>query len=286
MSGHTLTIPRLPDQAIVDCLVHISNLLSNHPISASIGLLGGGSITFDPIKYEADDKLSSVLNKRSTLINTASYSVGGFSITVYRGGRAKPKSPFTDEVTLNPSNQCSLSEEEKLELTYIVVNELNAFHPNRALLPIGSEADTQLAALHESTLSRLEKLGESLIKETHQYRLKIDEELADKSKHLDAELSRQKENLDNQYQSKLESIVQKEIELEALRKSIDDKSNTHARRQLRKDIISEIKNRQSKFSLTDGTNKLRRPVAIAIIGLIFIFVQECQGIERLSLNGT
>lgn len=271
MSAQSLTIPRLEDRAIIDCLVQISKLLPQHAPNVSLGLLGGGNHGFDPLKHENDQRLSSLLNKKSTLIATASYSVGGFNITIYRGGRTEHKSPYTDEVVLNPSGQCKLSEDEKLELTYTIVEQLRAFDVGRVVGLKGSEAEFQLAAIHESTLSRLEKLGESLIEETHRYRLKVDEELAEKSNHLDTELNRQKEALEDQCQAKLVSIEQKEHELEALRKSIDDKSNTHARRQLRKDIISEIKSRQSKFFLTDGTNKLRRPIAIAIIGLILIF---------------
>ena len=41
---------------------------------------------------------------------------------------------------------------------------------------------------------------------------------------------------------------------------------------IRRDILKEIKARQTKFSLTDGTNSLRKPIAIAMLGLIGIFV--------------
>jgi len=126
-----------------------------------------------------------------------------------------------------------------------------------------------LASIHESTLSRLEKLNEELLVKTHDYRQLLDAEFKDKIIKFEEHKLDQLKNLDSQKSLAEEQISKKEEEFEKRIKELDDKSNTHARRQIRKDILKEIKERQTTFNLTHGTNKLRTPVAKAILALIW-----------------
>ncbi len=80
------------------------------------------------------------------------------------------------------------------------------------------------------------------------------------------------QELQNKHQKLIDELKIKETEFEEKQKALDSKSNTHARRQIRKDIIGEIKKRQTEFKLTNGTNELRLPIAISMIILIIIFL--------------
>ena len=118
----------------------------------------------------------------------------------------------------------------------------------------------------------MEKLNEELTRTTHNYRNKLDEEFAKKEMALNAQIEESK-NILNQDIANKEQILKAEKEaLEKQRKELDDKSNTHARRQIRKDILEEIKRRQQQFALTAGTNALRKPVAYAMYALIVLFL--------------
>lgn len=59
--------------------------------------------------------------------------------------------------------------------------------------------------------------------------------------------------------------------MEARLKKIDDRNAKHARRALRDDIITELNKRDTSFTLTKGTQRLRWPVwaIIVIAGLLF-----------------
>lgn len=143
--------------------------------------------------------------------------------------------------------------------------------PKKAIGNTQSKEQQELAALHEATLTRLESLNESLITETQTFRVKLEEEFQRKSKTLENEYKARETNLEADFESKSKSLEQSQNDLKAQRDALDDKSNTHARRQLRKDIIAEIKNRQTEFKLTEGTNKLRHPIAIAMVFLMIFF---------------
>lgn len=266
-----IIIPRLEDRSLIDCFSMISKRFPDYPSHANLNFLGGSGTVINPLNFNDDESISLIISKRSTLIENASYTIGGYNISFYRGCNTAPKNAFTDEINLKPSAQCKLTDPEKIELAHIIINELKAFNPDRALGINASTAETQLAAMHESTLTRLEKLAESIISDTNNYRVEVDNRFNDRIRNYENESATYKQKLELDYQQKIISLQQKESDLELLRKSIDDKSNTHARRQLRKDIITEIKNRQSKFSLTDGTNGLRRPIAWAMFALIFMF---------------
>lgn len=144
-------------------------------------------------------------------------------------------------------------------------------HPSRS---IGSNSpeQTQLEAIHTATLERLESLNESLIRETHTYRTKIDEEYLERKKEIEDKYKQDAKLLKGKFSEKSDKLDLEKAELENLRNSLDDRNNTHARREIRKDILKEIKNRQEKFELTTGTNRLRKPIFIAMLGLITVFV--------------
>ena len=135
-----------------------------------------------------------------------------------------------------------------------------------------SKEQEELASIHEATLSRLEELNEKLIFDSHEYRKNLETEHLSKLHALEEAFSTREQELTKNYQRLSEQLQEKEQAFEERKKELDSKSNTHARRQIRKDIISEIKKRQTEFKLTSGTNSLRTPVAASMLGLIVLFI--------------
>ncbi len=167
-------------------------------------------------------------------------------------------------------------------MAVLVSKSLIAVHPSRSVGSLSPE-QTQLEAIHTATLERLQALNESLVNKTHTYRINLDQEHSKKIESLEEQYSKKKSNLEEEYVNKgcnLETQIgekskkldQKSEELEKRRKELDDRDNTHVRREIRKDILSEIKSRQEKFSLTEGTNKLRTPITLTMLVLISIFI--------------
>ncbi len=59
----------------------------------------------------------------------------------------------------------------------------------------------------------------------------------------------------------------REQEIEELKASLDDRNNTHVRREIRKDLLKEIEARSSGVILSKATKKKQGPVVIAMLAL-------------------
>ncbi len=269
-----LQVPRQQDKAILKCFRKI--IMLHESATCSLNVIGSPSLGTVDLKQK-NETIDYLEKNNTSIIETANINIGGFTIIFHRGGlpyfrsEHREKSPFYDEIAFNTNDQNSLKEKQKLEIATLVSKELMSIHPSRSVGKLSAE-QTQLEAIHTATLERLESLNENLISETHNYREKIDEQYSSKKEILDAEYSQKIKDLESGVEEEQEALEAKQKSLDLLRKTLDDRNNTHARREIRKDILKEIKNRQTKFSLTDGTNDLRKPVSIMMMCLIILFV--------------
>jgi hypothetical protein len=283
MADQRIKIPRASDKSLFTCFKELSEITGITQIS--ITALGFNNIGTVDLSEDLPDSLSLILKKNSAIIETISLGLIGLPIRFYRGGNypVADKSGVFDEVVLAQSpNQGTPDSEVVIEVVSTINKKLKAFDPKRAGASL-TEEQAQFEAIHTSNIERLESLNEDLIKSTHDYRLQLDEEYREKANNLDSEHRDKTNTLDENFQSRNTdldtefkkiklALEEQEQKLEDKRKELDDNSNTHARREIRRDILKEIKSRQTKFSLTDGTNNLRKPIAIAMLGLIAIFV--------------
>ncbi len=289
MAGQVITIPKVKDKVLVDCFKDLAKEVPNHSPRVTLNLLGSSRIQFDPLADGDSEEILDLLKKNSELVFNASFNAGGFSVSFYRGGQGEPKSPYTDEVSLNPGSQSQLNDAEKLEIADRVIKKLRAIDKGRSVGTKTSIEQEELASIHESTLSRLEELSEKLIADNHEYRNKLDNDFSSKMSKEESRFQENERELQDKYKALLDNLKSKEAEFEEKKKQLDDSSNTHARRQIRRDIIGEIKNRQTEFKLTVGTNRLRWPISLAMLGLIGLFVALASFSIRdfyQAINGT
>lgn len=82
-----------------------------------------------------------------------------------------------------------------------------------------------------------------------------------------------KEQLAEERSNWQHEIGEQRRELEAARRALDDRSNTHARREIRKDIKSDIDSSFEKKLFSDATVEQRKPVRAAFwLGTVFLGV--------------
>ncbi|SMF96531.1 hypothetical protein SAMN02949497_3931 [Methylomagnum ishizawai] len=275
MAEYKITIIKLQDKKIIDCFIKISKNLGFTDSKCNIQLPVG--INYD-INLSDDNqlkKIQHIIDSAAILTDEIRLSLnnGSFNISVFRGGaRNQQKSPIYDELAFNFSdqNQNKILNDTKLFILKTINDDLNPFNPDRQLSGALTPEQEALQAIHQETLNRLEQLNEKLIQETQNFRERLDKEYADKSSKLNEAHDKQRTNLENEYADKKQELEAEKNSLEELRKSLDDRSNTHARRKIRTDILEEVKNRTEKFSLTDGTVKLRTPITVSMIILISI----------------
>jgi len=264
-----LHIPRLNDKSLIK---YFRQLIEEYDIPAfNMNVLGAGSIPGIDLKEE-DENITFLEDQNNTLIITASINIAGFSIAFYRGGATEPKSPYHDEIHINYNPQnCTLNTIERLSISSNLSKELKAYTPERTVGQM-SEEQQQLESIHSSTLDRLETINEDILNSTHKYREELDTKQDEKIQTLETTYNAKKENLQEEYDKKQKVLEAEKKALELKEKALDNKNNTHARREIRRDILKEIKGRQEKFKLTEGTNKLRIPINIAMWSLIGFFI--------------
>lgn len=270
MAETKLIIPRLSDETIINWAKEIVHHFESK--SASCQIRAQGLINYhEPFSNGKLSENSKVIIKQNTaIIEQIIISISPSSIILYRGGKPETKSPIFDEVVFieNHQNQTPLTNEEKLWFIVTTTKHLKPFDPNRQTSSLITPEQQALQAFHHETLERLEKLNEKLVKETQEFRQTLDEEFSAKRIKLEQELDNQRKQLESSYQFKQDELQRQKDLLDKLKREVDDRSNTHARREIRKDILLEIQNRTNKFELTKYTRNLRNPIAISIIFLV------------------
>jgi hypothetical protein len=195
-SVERIKIPRLPDRAIVDCFKLLSEKYNVPTIS--IVALGFSQLGNIDLNGEENDDFLALLEHDSTLINTCSIRIAGLSISYCRGGQYPPEqqSPIFDEVILNWNpQQGDLSNTDKLDIVSLINKELKAYEPGRFIETGLSEEQNQLLSIHQSTLDRLERLHEDLIKQSSDFRENLEQRFETKTTELEEETKTKQEKL-------------------------------------------------------------------------------------------
>ncbi len=166
-----------------------------------------------------------------------------------------------------------------------------------------TEDQVQLSS-HVALVERLEQANVRVLEEAQRDQqkredwlngrlLKLEEEIANKNQRLDEKYQQKNQSLEEEFKNRqlllekgleereansekttqqaLLEIQQQQKALAEREAQIDDSSNTFARRQIRKDILKEIKERTQGFSVSKGTKKLRLPIFIGMLALTAFF---------------
>lgn len=271
MSEQRIKIPRAADKSLIGCFKELAELTGINQVNISaLGFINIGNVD---LSSESNEIVDLLIKKNSAIIDTISMNYPGLSISFHRGGSSQPqdKSGIFDEILFRQNNQVTVESAIAIEIVTTINRKLKAFDPKRSSTG-STDEQAQFDAIHISNIERLESLNENLVKNTHDYRIQLDSEFGVKVDKLEETAEENRKKLEAEYVAKVELLKVEIEELDNKRKELDDSSNTHARREIRRDILKEIKSRQSKFSLTEGTNNLRKPIAILMLGLVAIFV--------------
>jgi len=233
MSVQRIKIPRVTDRAIADTFRELGRKFRIP--QAHVGALAFSNIGPITLSDEPSDDWKVLLDHDSSLIESMSCSIGGLSISYARGGQYPPeqKSPIFDEIVLNWNNQGAPTNTQKLDIVAFLNDRLCPFEPGRVIGSGVSEEQTQLLAIHQSTLDRLERLNEDLIRQSSDFRKGLEEKFEKKVEQVEAEYIEKKKQLEIDGQKFAAQVEAKERALDEKLKVIDDRDNTHARREIR-----------------------------------------------------
>lgn len=280
-----IKIPRSGDKLLAKVFREIGEKYSVPTAAVSaLGFAQLGAVNLS----SHDGDWGALLDHNSTLIETMSFSVAGLHIAYYRGGNysQEHKSAIYDELVVTHHQQVSSSVHDRLEVIALLSKKLKAFEPSRAISGL-TEEQSQLLAIHQSTLERLEVLNEELISKSAEFRQGLEKQYAKKSEENE-ELFRQRQSaLQADIAEKLEDVERRKADVEAILKKIDDRNNTHVRREIRDRMLDDVRSRISKFGVSDSTASKRRPVELGILSMVLAFTALLiwTGFEIHTING-
>ena len=259
MADITYQLIKVTDNEVIKLFKLVFNNYTKKVTSHSLNTIVGSNI--QNFCTSADTDYLGELN--SYLINSCSINFNGFSITYFRGGTSPTKSAYSDSIkfvtTQIQADKDYFIEKEKLDVSAIIFKNLKATDISNQ---IATEED--IISIHTQTLSRLELLNETLIEKSEEFREKLEKSFIVKKNELEEEYNKNTK-------AKLDELEVVKNDYATKLKAIDDRDNTHVRRELRENILKEIKERAEKFALTKGTNKLRWPIHIICIMALIIF---------------
>ena len=122
----------------------------------------------------------------------------------------------------------------------------------------------------EEGLARLEALTQRIVKDTHDYRMKLDTEAAEHKQSLTTEFDEKAKALDAQHEERSAALETRAQELEKLHLELDDRSARHARRQQSRELQEKLSGRSKKFELTSETRRKRQPIQAIFFGLLAV----------------
>lgn len=268
----TIKIPRTSDLTIVDCFKVIGEKYNT--TKATVSALAFSQIGEIDLFNNENLDFETLKKYNSALLNSINIHVGGLSITYYRGGSSQPQnnSPIFDEIHLRWNAQGKLTNSEKLDIISIINEKLKSFEHGRVLKTGLSEDQSILLSIHNSTLERLERLNEDLIRQSSDFRHNLEQRFNDKADKLAQELKNQSDELIKEYELKSQDLEKREQTLADKFKAFDDRDNTHVRREIRDKMLSDVKERIEKFGVSKGTEGKRTPVLIGIFSMILAIV--------------
>jgi hypothetical protein len=104
------------------------------------------------------------------------------------------------------------------------------------------------------------------ISKTDDFFRKLAEDWDSRRKQLDEQYSQKQFELEERVRVQQEQVRSEQEAIDKLQKELDDRSNTHARRAIRGDLLKTVQGRQLDFTISSGTKRLRIPIhAIFII---------------------
>ena len=185
-----------------------------------------------------------------------------------------------------------LSNTDKLDIVALINSELKAFEPGRFINTGLSEEQSQLLSIHEGTLERLERLNEDLVRQSSQFRENLETRFEEKTSELEQQTKEKQEKLDKEQEKRNEALEKREQALADKLRAIDDRDNTHVRREIRDKMLEDVKRRIETFGVSVSTEGKRKPVLIgimlmvlAIIAMLAYSVFEMSQLAELSIKG-
>ncbi len=210
----------------------------------------------DGYSFDSDDKSAENIAKTDLFtITYANISLSNYRIRFSRGsGDGSPNYSF-DNIEFGKdtysSDSWKPSKEQAMMLSLCVNKHFISRKEHASALFRDPKIFEDVINSHQNVIARLE---DSLAA--------VGERLAAARVELENEFKYSRSELEAEHKRRIAALDEEKSALEERRRELDDRDNTHARRQIRSDLKKRIEDHAKSFGLTNGTRTLRLPIHI------------------------
>ncbi|TPL79066.1 hypothetical protein FJ941_20740 [Mesorhizobium sp. B2-3-13] len=268
MTDYKYQVPRMRDRDIFSFFIDIAHITKAHNFSINEAN-SGKSRTFDAKNLQA---LSEDILAESDLytIYSANIGRGNFSLSLSRNPTSDANFAFDAlNVTnnFNQNDQINNLSESDIHAINLKINSSFLFNTDQnKLLFNNSKTFTTLIASHQKMIEQMQRTIANVGEQAANVRLKQEQEYSAKKAELDAAFLARQAEAEKTLEETKRALQVREDELEARRKELDDRNNTHARRQLHQALKTRIAERAGKFEITAETKRNRVPIHLGVAG--------------------
>ncbi|MGL3104687.1 hypothetical protein [Bradyrhizobium sp. BR 1432] len=266
MSENKFAIPRVDDASLIAVFRQLRD--DFQPQTCGLNVVG-----IDRIDWRKDSVVVDGLARSSSyVVSSVSAEFPQFSIRYDRNRDASLLSPYFDELTFryeNNNNQPSLKAEQRLEIVHFINSKLSHLGGVAGSLDTSGHSVVDLQSIYHGTILKLETSFADQIRKITDWTVEQTSQLEQHKLKLTEETDNERKVLRDEYDRQIQELRQKEEDLELRRKALDDRDYVHARRARHTALREIIERRQTNFTLTGDTRKLRTPIHVAMILLLF-----------------
>jgi len=273
MPQTTSLVPKLSDAEILTFLLSIARLIGAAHVTVKTV---GGSADFQ-IATDDENAVQGFQDEKIHRLSWANVGANRFSVTVDRQTVTGSEALLYDSLTIhNSASDTSpprqgIDEETVRAIQDLVAETFGHDQEKVAGLFRNPKLFRDLLASHHRQNIQLQKMVLDVGKQAADARTSLEQEFARRRVQLDEEFSREEAARSDRLQKRLAELSEQQELLSRRERELDDRSNTHARRELHRDLKAKIAQRADSLRVTPETTANRRPIHVAVIAsMIFL----------------
>lgn len=234
-----ISIPRLTDDTLVSAFEKI--IAFKKPSEVSISFFG-----IPEGKSLADAQ--TLISQGSIGIRNGFVRYEDFHINFSRPGfDAGAAAPFVDLIEITTDNDVNAqnrsrttSDKERVEIIRLCTSGFYAIGSVRPQLGPSDQQNAEIESLHLTILERLENAATRQLEANQHHAAEIDNLLGTRSKEIEEQAKKERQVFESEFAKKIEAFSEREKTLDEKQKLLDDRDNTHVRREIRRDLNTRI----------------------------------------------
>jgi len=264
-----LSLLPIPDPQIVEAIDSILDRLPIEGASFQWRTLNNENNTAPRDQLRNDETFRSVMEERGEVLVQVGASFRGTNITPpnQANGSFRVDRQTDGLLTVRVELPDGWSTPTRTQAAIVIRQALARYARSKVVDAIAPQI-ADFYTRRESTLVQLEALNATITVQNDQHRRALEQRTEELRQRLEEAHQERLTALETEFRLKTDELSKREAAVDERKKLLDDRDNTHARRQIQQDVRSVLSERIKDFSLTKKTIRKRMPSGVALVALM------------------